>query len=844
VSAGGIASGITIVNGGEVQVYGSVSGVSGVLEGFVDVASGGSATNTTLSFLAQLEVDAGGTASNVTLTGNFAVLNINSGAVAGTIDIATGVLADIAIAGSAMPTAVISGFDGADEIDLGDIAYDPKGSVVYSGGTLTVTEGGQAYALNVASSADYASGSFFMGTDGGSGTAIEFVGASSLIVLSGQTSSSIAVPGGAFLQVQNGGTSVAATLSGAGPFITYQPAPGDGGTLLVNSSLLALALEDNIGIASGTQVGFGGNLINAGQSVAATVTSGGLLFTESGTVQGAVIATSGIELDAGFLPGAVVVSGSVINGGLDGVAGYAVTAGVVVNSGGEQVVAGHVMIGGQLAALPGGTASATTVNAGGQQFVNDKGVGFATQINAGGEMVVNSAGTADAPVIGGSGTLVLNGGAIADSSVVFAGGSAVLDIGGASMPAATISGFAATDTIDLVNVSFSSSGSIGLAANNVLQVIENGATLDIQLDLAATYTGALFQLASDSGTGTDITVACYRAGTRIRTDRGEVPIEALRVGDRAASAFGGTAAVTWLGYRQVDCHRHPRPRDVWPVRVAAGAFGIGLPYRDLWLSPDHAVFVDGVLIPIRYLINDATIAQEPVDKVAYWHVELPAHDVLFAEGLAAESYLDTGNRSAFSNGGGTMLHPDFALRVWETESCAPLVLAGAELVAARSVLLERAEALGHSLTRDAGLHIVANGRVVRPAVTGRRHRFGLAGRAHEVRLVSRSAVPAAMHADSDDHRRLGVAVSRIVLDGRTVPVADARLGAGWHAVEPDGAGGGWRWTDGDAAFDMAGARRLEVEVTMAERYWLTLGAARARWPRLPPVALPKAAGSG
>jgi hypothetical protein len=107
--------------------------------------------------------------------------------------------------------------------------------------------------------------------------------------------------------------------------------------------------------------------------------------------------------------------------------------------------------------------------------------------------------------------------------------------------------------------------------------------------------------------------------------------------------------VRWLGHRRVDCRRHPRPGDAWPIRVRAGAFGENLPHRDLSLSPDHAVFVaPGLLVPVRYLINDATIVQEPVDAITYWHVELPTHDVLLAEGLPVESYLDTGNRGAFA----------------------------------------------------------------------------------------------------------------------------------------------------------------------------------------------------
>ena len=62
------------------------------------------------------------------------------------------------------------------------------------------------------------------------------------------------------------------------------------------------------------------------------------------------------------------------------------------------------------------------------------------------------------------------------------------------------------------------------------------------------------------------------------------------------------------------------------------------------------MFVDGALIPMRYLINGSTIVQEPVDEVTYYHVELAAHDVILAEGLPCESYLNTGNRVAFTNG--------------------------------------------------------------------------------------------------------------------------------------------------------------------------------------------------
>jgi phospholipase/lecithinase/hemolysin len=150
-------------------------------------------------------------------------------------------------------------------------------------------------------------------------------------------------------------------------------------------------------------------------------------------------------------------------------------------------------------------------------------------------------------------------------------------------------------------------------------------------------------------------VACFAAGTRILTANGEVPVERLRIGARVSLAGDGTAPVTWIGHSHVGCARHPRPREVWPIRVGASAFGQGVPGRDLFLSPDHAVFVGGdpasseagILIPVRYLINGATVAQIPCRCVDYFHLELPVHAVILAEGLMTESYLDNGNRSLF-----------------------------------------------------------------------------------------------------------------------------------------------------------------------------------------------------
>lgn len=179
--------------------------------------------------------------------------------------------------------------------------------------------------------------------------------------------------------------------------------------------------------------------------------------------------------------------------------------------------------------------------------------------------------------------------------------------------------------------------------------------------------------------------SCYVAGTRIATARGEVPVEDLRAGDTAILATSGTAPIVWVGHRRA--HRAD------PVRVVAGAFGPGLPARDLVLSPEHALFLDGHLIPVQALIDGVSVIREARERVIYYHVELDRHGVLLAEGLPAESYLDTGNRASFSNGALVKLHADFGRGGEPAASCAPLVLVGpvveAQRAGLRAIALDR-----------------------------------------------------------------------------------------------------------------------------------------------------------
>jgi len=93
----------------------------------------------------------------------------------------------------------------------------------------------------------------------------------------------------------------------------------------------------------------------------------------------------------------------------------------------------------------------------------------------------------------------------------------------------------------------------------------------------------------------------------------------------------------------------------------ADAIADSVPARDLLLSPDHAVLIGDVLIAAGMLVNGVTITQEPADEIAYRHVELSRHDIIFAEGLACASCADEHGGAPFENGGKVMqLHPRFA----------------------------------------------------------------------------------------------------------------------------------------------------------------------------------------
>jgi O-antigen biosynthesis protein len=197
---------------------------------------------------------------------------------------------------------------------------------------------------------------------------------------------------------------------------------------------------------------------------------------------------------------------------------------------------------------------------------------------------------------------------------------------------------------------------------------------------------------------------CYCRGTLILTELGEVRIEDLGIGDMVVTISGEAKPIKWIGRRSYAGRFITGNRAVLPIVVRAGALAPNIPVRDLWVSPRHALLLDGVFVPAELLVNAQTIMQaEAVDQVHYFHLEFEAHEVILAEGTPAESYVEYENRHGFHNA-----HEFAALYPDDTRPscayCLPLVEPRMpELAVIRARLFERAAALGQSATADTAI---------------------------------------------------------------------------------------------------------------------------------------------
>jgi hypothetical protein len=165
-------------------------------------------------------------------------------------------------------------------------------------------------------------------------------------------------------------------------------------------------------------------------------------------------------------------------------------------------------------------------------------------------------------------------------------------------------------------------------------------------DVKYTSTGAVYS----SYTSTNQSVTCFFKGTRIATAHGDVPVESLEPGDLVRTVDGALRPVRWIG-RQTIRSGQSDPVRTTPIRIKAGALAENVPSRDLIVSPDHALFIGGLLIHAAALVNAVSIVREASvpAQFHYYHVELDEHCLILAEGAPAETFVDNIVRERFDN---------------------------------------------------------------------------------------------------------------------------------------------------------------------------------------------------
>jgi hypothetical protein len=484
--------------------------------------------------------------------------------------------------------------------------------------------------------------------------------------------------------------------------------PTAGGAVMIGNDLGSIATSYSVtvdmpGAAAGSltlsapsgqtatlSLGAGAGLAVGGPT-ASDIAAGDVLVGTGGTlaVSGGTMSVSGsLNTNAGT----VVMTGGQVTAG-----NYTQDAGAMTVSGGTVALTGAIGLaetGGTVAIGAGGVLDTTTAS------VSAATLSVAGTLDDTGALTLGMVGGAGSVTIAASGSLTI-GAAANGVGIAFAGAGGLLDFTADSSTVLTgeltsiISGFGSGASIVEFGALIYNPLDTESYDDGALTIADGTTAIaELALDASPDYGG--FNLMAGPADQLEVTaVPCFAAGTRLLTDRGAVAVEALEIGDHVLTADGGSAPITWTGLRRVDCHRHCEPGAVLPVCVAAHAFGEGLPARDLFLSPDHAIFAENVLVPIKHLVDGGAIRQVDMARVTYVHIELARHDILLAEGLPVESYLDAGDRAAFSGGGVVALHPDWGKHegdvamLREALAYAPIRVMGNEVDRVRGQLADR-----------------------------------------------------------------------------------------------------------------------------------------------------------
>lgn len=628
-----------LLEGGLRQVAGGqVSGQFGV-DGTVAVA--GAVAVGALSLLGTLAVLGGGVVS----AGSASVLGLLLGQDTASLEVAgltsvSGTLSLVGGAGARLGTLSLAGgalsLDPSSSLAIGSAAVARAGAVALGAGATVNGFGRIAAAIDVQGTLRAQAGLLVLGgAVGGAGKL--FVGLNATLSTYGAVSLPVRfAPGGRL--------DIAAPAQFTGKLTAFAPGntldvagvPADAaswapGTLSLLAGGVALATLPIAGAYAGqawqcAPDGQGGVLVQLSSVVAPPlVVSGSLsVATLLSVPSAAVLAAGTLAMEGGTLiAGGLAVAASALLSGHGSLAGPVVANGTLLASGGALSVGGRVS--------GGGVAR----------------IGPAARLFAADRL---------------------------DVPVAFAGAGGTLGLYSGALGSGVISGLDASDAIVIAGASVTSARYVATGPGLGALALSGPAGALGTLTLAGDLGGHAF-VAWPDGAGSSVIalVPCFAAGTRIATPDGECPVEGLRPGDMALTP-SGPRVLQWVGRRDGDARR---ARELRPVRIAAGALGPSLPRRDLWLSPRHAVLLDGLLIPAVALVGLPGVERAPPGPVRYHHVALAGHGIVLAEGWPVETFrpVEGAEAVSFDHAEGRLPPPG--------PPCAPLLDCGPALDALR-----------------------------------------------------------------------------------------------------------------------------------------------------------------
>lgn len=310
---------------------------------------------------------------------------------------------------------------------------------------------------------------------------------------------------------------------------------------------------------------------------------------------------------------------------------------------------------------------------------------------------------------------------------------------------------------------------------------------------------------------------CFLAGTEISVNGSFCKVEHLTVGDKVDALVNGKTeqkTVSWVG--KSTCVVNPflsADQAGYPVRILKDAIAKDVPFKDMLITPEHCLFLDGCFVPARMLVNGQSIFyDESFTQYDYYHIETEDHAIITADGVLTESYLDTGNRHKFRQSGTVLSIAPSRNLTWD-DAAASLNVSRDFVEPLFRKLNLRAEEKGVPSQTEApivtnynDLHLQSDsGHKIYPLRMEKdRSVFMIPQGVETVHIVSNESRPCDVIGPFvDDRRTLGVLVGDIRIfesnDTRLITshLDDENL-EGWNGVESSS----MRWTSGNAILSL------------------------------------------